>query len=92
MGLGRTDHAPPLHDTTKVWFRSDTETAIPTASQVVGLVQDTPMRPPPPVVVGPVMTVQVLPFQDSTSERDGLDGSPVVPTAMHRVGLAHETP
>src|SRR5664280_816568 len=50
------------------------------------------MRPLPPLgVVGPGVTVHVVPSHVSTSARDGLDVSPVEPTAMQLVGLLHDT-
>ena len=92
LGAVATDHAVPFHCSTNVVGGSvELVDELPTATQLVGLAQETPFNPPLPVGFGLAMIDQLVPFHCSTN---GTVTEPEVevPTATQLVGLGHDTP
>src|SRR5215469_5698845 len=94
-GVDTTFQTVPFQDSARVtrWL-SFAVPALPTAMQLDGLVQDTPLRAAPVLAsFGVGTTVHLVPFQNSAS---GLVAVVVLlvklkPTAMQAVLLGHET-
>jgi hypothetical protein len=67
FGLEAVVHVLPFQDSTRVWNTPDAFAEVPTATQLVGLVHDTPLSKLSELSgFGLGTTVQALPFQDST--------------------------
>jgi hypothetical protein len=88
LGLVTIDHFVPFQRSINV-LEALPVAAPPTAKQLVGLVQDTPLSSGSgaPLGVGLATNDQTVPSQCSISV-----GPPVVPTAKQSDGMEHETP